>query len=155
MFYASLFSAILFGTNHAMQLTQHTDFGLRLLIVLARKKGDHVSLPQFAADLGLSYNHVTKVAQALAREGYIRTRRGRMGGVELAVEPDQLSVGAVVRSLERNMQLADCPNCPLYGDCSASPLLAEALAAFMAVLDRTTLTMIAKTRGQIENAQLL
>jgi Rrf2 family transcriptional regulator, nitric oxide-sensitive transcriptional repressor len=129
-----------------MQLTQHTDFGLRLLIVLARKKGEHVALPQFAADLGLSYNHVTKVAQALARAGYIRSRRGRAGGVELAVEPDQLTIGAVVRSLERSMQLADCPNCPLFDDCSASPLLAEALEAFLAVLDRTTLAMIAEKR---------
>ena len=32
----------------AMQLTQHTDFGLRLLIVLARKDGP-VSLPAFSA----------------------------------------------------------------------------------------------------------
>ena len=59
-----------------MQLTQHTDFGLRLLIVLARKDGGPVSLPSFAAEQGLSYNHVAKVAQALVRAGFVEGYKG-------------------------------------------------------------------------------
>jgi Rrf2 family nitric oxide-sensitive transcriptional repressor len=78
-----------------MQLTQHTDYGLRLMIVLARR-------------------------------------------------PEEITVGEVVRVLERGLQLADCAGCALRDDCSASPLLAEALAAFLAVLDRSTLAEAAK-----------
>ena len=129
-----------------MQLTQHTDYGLRLLIVLARRGGGPVALPEFAAEQGLSYHHVAKVAQALGREGFVTSRRGRSGGVELARPPEEVSVGAVVRALERGMQLADCGNCALMGDCNTSPLLAEALAAFLAVLDRTTLAEAARRR---------
>ena len=44
------------------------------------------------------------------------------------------------------MQLADCAGCALNGDCNTSPLLAEALAAFLAVLDRTTLAEAALRR---------
>lgn len=130
-----------------MQLTQHTDFGLRLLIVLARKGGGPIALPEFAAEQGLSYNHVAKVAQALAREGFVNSRRGRSGGVELARPAEDITVGQVVRALERGMQLADCAGCALHGDCNTSPLLAEALAAFLAVLDRTTLAEAAKRRS--------
>ncbi len=126
-----------------MQLTQHTDYGLRLLIVLARSGGS-IALPEFAAQQRLSYHHVAKVAQALAREGFIASRRGRSGGVALARSSDDIRVGEVVRVLERGMQLADCAACALRGDCSTSPLLAEALAAFLAVLDRTTLTEAAR-----------
>jgi Rrf2 family nitric oxide-sensitive transcriptional repressor len=122
-----------------MQLTQHTDFGLRLLIVLARSDGRSVSLPEFSGEQKLSYHHVAKVAQALAREGFIHTRRGRSGGVELARPAAEITIGQVVRALERGMQLADCGHCELRHDCATSPLLAEALAAFLAVLDRTTL----------------
>ena len=86
------------------------------------------------------------MAQALAREGFIRSRRGRSGGVELAQAAEDITVGAVVRALERGMQLADCAGCALNGDCNTSPLLAEALAAFLAVLDRTTLAEAAKRR---------
>ena len=125
-----------------MQLTQHTDFGLRLLIVLARK-GRAVSLPDFAAEQKLSYHHVAKVAQALVREGFVTSRRGRSGGVELARAPEEITLGEVVRALDRGLQLADCANCVLRGDCGTSGLLAEALAAFLAVLDRTTLAAAA------------
>lgn len=129
-----------------MQLTQHTDYGLRLLIVLARMGGGPISLPEFAADQKLSYHHVAKVAQALVREGFINSRRGRSGGVELARAPEEIVVGQVVRALERGMQLADCAGCALQGDCNTNPLLADALAAFLAVLDAATLADAAKRR---------
>jgi Rrf2 family nitric oxide-sensitive transcriptional repressor len=83
----------------------------------------------------------------LVREGFINSRRGRSGGVELARAPEDISVGKVVRALERGLQLADCGKCELRGDCNTSPLLAEALAAFLAVLDRTTLAEAAKRQG--------
>jgi Rrf2 family nitric oxide-sensitive transcriptional repressor len=129
-----------------MQLTQHTDYGLRLLIVLARQGGGPISVPDFATEQRLSYHHVAKVAQALVREGFVRSRRGRSGGVELARAPEDIRVGEVVRALERGLQIADCAACALVADCNTSPLLAEALAAFLAVLDRTTLAEAAARR---------
>lgn len=127
-----------------MQLTQHTDFGLRLLIVLARSETGSIALPVFAAEQGLSYNHVAKVAQGLIRGGFITSQRGRNGGVTLARLPAELSVGEVVRALEPGMRLADCGRCALRFDCTTSGVLDEALAAFLAVLDRTTLTQAAR-----------
>jgi Rrf2 family transcriptional regulator, nitric oxide-sensitive transcriptional repressor len=130
-----------------MQLTQHTDYGLRLLVVLARKGEGPVALPEFAAEQKLSYHHVAKVAQALVREGFVNSRRGRSGGVELARAPEDITVGQVVRALEPGLQLVDCGNCRLRDDCSTSSLLAEALGAFLAVLDRTTLAQAAQRGG--------
>ena len=128
-----------------MQLTQHTDFGLRLLIVLTRTGGGPISLPSFAAEQQLSYNHVAKVAQALVRAGFIRSLRGRNGGVELARPPAEMTIGDVVRALEPGMRMADCANCQLRLGCETSSILAEAIAAFMAVLDRTTLALAAQS----------
>ena len=130
-----------------MQLTQHTDYGLRLLIVLARRAEGAISLPDFAAEQRLSYHHVAKVAQALVREGFLLSRRGRSGGVELARPPEDITLGEVVRAMERGMRIADCVNCALRDDCGTSSILAEALAAFLAVLDRTSLADAAR-RGQ-------
>jgi len=122
-----------------MQLTQHTDFGLRLLIVLARRDGGPIALPSFAAEQGLSYNHVAKVAQALGRAGFIMSHRGRSGGVSLARPAADITLGEVVRALEPNLRLAGCASCELRGDCNSSSILADALAAFLAVLDGKTL----------------
>ena len=127
-----------------MQLTQHTDYGLRLLIVLARMGGGPIALPEFASQQGLSYHHVAKVGQALVREGFIVSHRGRSGGVELALPPEDIRIGAVVRALEPGLRLADCASCELRTDCTTSGLLAEALAAFLSVLDKATLVDAAK-----------
>ncbi|MES2989227.1 MAG: Rrf2 family transcriptional regulator, partial [Pseudomonadota bacterium] len=126
-----------------MQLTQHTDFGLRLLIVLARSSAP-VSLPTFSARQGLSYHHVAKVAQALVSEGFARSQRGRTGGIALARPPQEIRVGDIVRALECGMRLADCSRCVLRTNCALSGVLAEALDAFLAVLDRYTLADVAR-----------
>lgn len=130
-----------------MQLTQHTDFGLRLLIVLARMEGGPVALPAFAAKQGLSYNHLAKVAHALGRAGFIASQRGRSGGVALARPADAITLGDVVRAMEPHLRLADCAHCALSGDCFTSSVLAEALSAFLAVLDRTTLAAAAQSHA--------
>lgn len=126
-----------------MQLTQHTDFGLRLLIVLARHSGA-IALPAFSAQQGLSYHHVAKVAQALVHEGFATSQRGRSGGIALARPAAEIGVGEVVRRLERGMRLADCANCALKADCALSSVLAEALEAFLGVLDRYTLADVSR-----------
>lgn len=123
-----------------MQLTQHTDYGLRLLMVLARK-GEAMSLPAFAAEQNLSYHHVAKVAQALVRHGFAVSQRGRNGGIALARAPEEISIGEVVRALEPGMRLADCDSCVLRFDCGTNGYLSEALSAFLAVLDKTTLAV--------------
>lgn len=128
-----------------MQLTQHTDFGLRLLIVLARSPAAVVSLPAFAAEQGLSYNHVAKVGQSLVREGFVTSQRGRRGGIGLARPAAEITVGQIVRALEPGLKLADCATCRIRGGCALSGMLAEALAAFMAVLDRYSLADAART----------
>ena len=126
-----------------MQLTQHTDFGLRLLIALVRAEGA-VSLPAFAAAQRLSYNHVAKVAQALARGGFVVGRRGRGGGVALARPAEEITLGEVVRALEPGMRLVDCARCELRFDCATMGVLDQALNAFLAVLDRTSLAQAAR-----------
>lgn len=126
-----------------MQLTQHTDFGLRLLIVLARK-GTAVSLPAFSSEQGLSYHHVAKVAQGLVQAGFAQSQRGRSGGITLARPAEDITVGEAVRKLEKSMRLADCATCALRSNCALSSVLAEALEAFLAVLDRYTLADVSR-----------
>jgi Rrf2 family nitric oxide-sensitive transcriptional repressor len=120
---------------------------LRLLIVLARNGGGPLALPVFAAEQKLSYNHVAKVAQDLVHAGFIVSQRGRKGGVSLARPPLEIGFGVVVRALEPGLRLADCAGCELRFDCGTSGLLAEALAAFLAVLDRATLADAATPSG--------
>lgn len=126
-----------------MQLTQQTDFALRLLIVLARRADEPLSIAAFAEDQGLSYNHMAKVGQALVRAGYVESVRGRAGGVRLARPAEAIRIGDVVRDLEPRLAAADCAACRLSGNCGLNGLLGEAMGAFLATLDGKTLADMA------------
>lgn len=128
-----------------MQLTLHTDLSLRLLIVLARNDGQPMSLTSFAAEQKVSYNHMTKVAQELVGAGYLESLRGRSGGVKLARSPAEITIGEIVRTMEPNMQMADCTNCAIRNDCGLTGMLGDATQAFMARLDARTLAEAART----------
>ena len=90
-----------------MRLSLQTDYSLRTLMYLATKPGRH-TVADVASFFQISQTHVGKVVHQLARQGYIRSIRGIGGGFELARSPDEISVGAVVQSVEGTMHLLEC-----------------------------------------------
>ena len=124
-----------------MHLKLYTDLGLRVLMVVARlRPEERMTLPELAARLNCSQNHVTKVANYMV----LTTVRGRNGGMQLAMPADQYRIGDVVRTLEGSDPLIDCsdPPCPFCGRCSLSGLLDEAREAFYRTLNQKTLASI-------------
>jgi len=126
-----------------MRLTQRTDYALRVLMHLAVKR-DVVSVGEVATRFGLSQHHVMKVAQELARAGWVEAQRGRGGGLTLAVEPKALRIGDVVRRFEPDFRLVECFD-PAVNDCVITPAcrlrgtLERALTMFLECLDAVTL----------------
>ena len=138
-----------------MQLNQQTDFAFRILIYLAehaatRQAADAPARPKIREIAGfyrVSYNHLMKVANALATHGYVTSRRGKSGGLTLAREPEAISLGAVARDIETHWEVVECfgttTDCPLAHGCRLAPVLREALEGFWATLDRYSLADIA------------
>lgn len=126
-----------------MRLTMFADFGLRVLLVLASRRDTLVTNSEISAAFGISDTHLMKVAQALARTGWVETVRGRSGGLRLAVDPAQLSLRRIVETLESDFALVECfgpdNRCVLTGGCGVERALAEALRKFYEELERHTL----------------
>ena len=127
-----------------MRLTAYTDYALRLLMLLALKRGQPATIKEAAERYGISRNHLMKVAHQLGRAGVIQTTRGRSGGLRLAQDPAEISVGAVVRITEEPFSLVECFDkernaCVITPACRLQKVLGEALDAFLAVLDGYTL----------------
>jgi Rrf2 family transcriptional regulator, nitric oxide-sensitive transcriptional repressor len=137
-----------------MHLTRFSDNALRCLIVLGLEPDRAVPVPEIAARMNMSYEHLVKIVQRLATLGYVETVRGRSGGARLAIEPAALSLGTLVRQTEENLDLVECftsPNspCPIAPACRLSPILDQALAAFFAVLDAKTLEDVLSPRREL------
>lgn len=129
--------------SSVVRLTLHTDYALRVLMYLGLRGEGLASIREIAEAYRISENHLTKVVHGLARAGFVETLRGRGGGLRLALPPERISIGAVVRRTEEDMALvacfADAHACAIAGPCRLQSLLGEALGAFLAVLDRATL----------------
>lgn len=128
-----------------MQLTQFTDYSLRVLIYLARlPEAGQATISEIADYHQISRNHLVKVVNKLATEGFILTIRGKGGGLKLGRPAHTIGVGEVVRITETNMDLVECFNmksnqCCIAQGCALKAHLYEARRAFMMVLDKYTL----------------
>ena len=127
-----------------MQLTTYSDYSLRVLIYLAVHRMKLATIEEIADAYSISRTHLMKVVHQLGLAGYLETVRGRGGGLRLAREPEQISVGDVVRHTEEKMVLVECfdpeeSHCRIEPACGLRMVLREALDSFFQTLDRYTL----------------
>lgn len=143
--------ASLAGYRRSVKLNRSTDMALRV-VMLTGARGGRLTVEELATDLALPRNHVAKVVQRLQRLDVLVTTRGRAGGVELADDALQLTVGHLVRAFEGVDEIVDCdqPPCPLRHACRLRTTLRRAQLAFLAALDEVTLAdLIADPAGPL------
>jgi Rrf2 family nitric oxide-sensitive transcriptional repressor len=137
-----------------MRLTKHTDYALRVLIYIGLQEGEKVRLADIAEAFGISRNHLMKVVHRLGSLGYIRTLRGRNGGLLLARTAESIRVGDVVRDLEDDLRLVECfaasnTACRIEPACALKRSLDDALQAFLDVLDEVSLADLLQSRHRL------
>ena len=72
-----------------MQLTQHTEYALRVLIYLSlQEKERRCNISEIVDSFSLSRNHIVKIVHKLGKEGFIETARGKGGGMWLKDNPE-------------------------------------------------------------------
>ena len=101
-----------------------------------------LSLSEAAGRIGVSGNHLEKIAQDLVRAGVVESVRGRSGGVRRTAGSLDTTVGDVVRSVA-SLTLVECfdptnDTCRLSPPCRLNKVLDAALDAFLATLDEVT-----------------
>jgi len=127
-----------------MQLTLYTDYAFRVLIHLAGKEKNVVTVQQVANALGVSRNHLVKVVHHLGLMGLLRSVRGKGGGIVLARAAEEISMAEVVRLMEKNLDLLECFHnadfeCGASSECNLRAALRLAQAQFFKTLERFTL----------------
>ncbi|WP_018924395.1 RrF2 family transcriptional regulator [Salsuginibacillus kocurii] len=138
-----------------MRLTTYTDYSLRVLIYLTVH--DHKSLAKIqdiADAYQISKNHLMKVVYEMGKRGYLENIRGRNGGLKLAVDPETVNIGTVVREMEEDFHLVECFDCQNNGciitpACRLKGVLKEALDAYLNVLDQYTLSELVTNRNEL------
>jgi len=134
-----------------MQLTYYTDYSLRVLVYLAIRRDRIANISDIAERYHISRNHLVKVVHSLAQGGFIKSFRGKGGGIKLAREPEQINIGDVIRYTEGPFRPTECFNvernrCLIANVCGLANVLEEAGGNFFATLNRYTLADLVKRR---------
>lgn len=138
-----------------MELSQFSDYSLRVLIYTALCE-KRTSVPEIAEAFQVSQHHLVKVVHRLSREGFLKTFRGRGGGIVLAREPETFTVADVLRRTE-NLALVEClppreGSCCLSACCGLKGALLKARQAFLDVLDSYTLADLLSPHHHLRTA---
>ncbi|SEP71553.1 transcriptional regulator, BadM/Rrf2 family [Solimonas aquatica] len=133
-----------------MRLTTHTDYALRLLMLLALEPDRLHTIEEVATRYRVSRNHLMKVVLTLVGAGLVESLRGRGGGLQLAKPAAAISVGEVVRATEDSFALVECferesNTCMVSPCCTLKGALHEAMAAFLRVLDQRSLAQLCES----------
>ena len=131
-----------------MRLTRYTDYAMRVLLYVGAQDDERLSpISEMSRAYGISQNHLMKVVNDLVNAGYLESVRGRFGGIRLARAAAEINVGAVVRHTEEGFDLVECGSCVIAPACGLTSALAEALAAFLEVLDGYSLADLLAKRA--------
>ena len=126
-----------------MRLTKFTDYSVRVLLYAATHTDRLVTIEATADANRISRAHVKKVVLMLIPQGFLRGQRGRSGGFMLAMPPEEINLGELLRHTEPDFRLVEClgpeNGCQLTPYCRLPPLLVTALTAFIKVFDEHTL----------------
>lgn len=112
-----------------MRLSLQTDYSLRSLMFLAMNPGRR-NVDEIAAFFNISEPHVARVVNHLSKLGYIRSKRGVGGGIELGKDPQDITIGEIVAAVEGDVHLLECLGrqnvCLIEQSCKLKGVLATA-----------------------------
>ena len=127
-----------------MKISTKGRYALRLMVDLAMAGGGQpVSLRDVARRQQLSDKYLEQIVTPLSRAGLVRSVRGAGGGYLLTREPEQYTVGDILRPLEGDLAPVECATdegfCERADQCVTLELWQEIHRAVAQVVDGTTL----------------
>ncbi len=123
-----------------MQLTTRSRYGLRMLLDIALH-GDNgpVRIQDIAKRRNISVKYLEQLIRALKKAGFINSKRGPKGGHVLAMAPERIRVGDVVRALENRPELTECVGnpsiCGIANECVTRQIWTQATESIFRELD--------------------
>jgi Rrf2 family protein len=115
-----------------------------MLVDLARNQGQGpVKIREISHRQGISAKYLGQLIRPLKKAQLVISLRGATGGHLLAKSPEEITLGQIVRILERQKDLVECvghpERCPMSDDCQPRLAWMEATRVFYDKLDTITI----------------
>ena len=128
-----------------MMISTKGRYALRIMVDLAQHDGmEPVSVREIAQRQDISGKYMEQIIGVLSRAGLLRSVRGAQGGYHLAMTPDEMTVGMILRATEGDLAPAECvldgaQHCDRRGACPSRTVFAKVYSAINSVIDSVTL----------------
>ncbi|MDJ0808844.1 MAG: Rrf2 family transcriptional regulator [Desulfobacterales bacterium] len=129
-----------------MYLTQRNQYALRAIVELARQVGKGpVKVSEIAKAQAIPLRFLEVILGQLKGSGLVDAKRGYYGGYFLLRQPEDITVGSVVRFLQGEPDLKECQSCisnrqcPFENNCAFASLWSRVNEAVFNIYDETTI----------------
>ena len=145
----------IFPGSGAVHFSTRGEYGVRLMVELARHHGDGpISLAEMAEHESLPRPYLEQLVISLREAGLVTSTRGARGGYSLASPPAEIRMGEVIRALEGPIAPMVCASedpshagiCDRTGFCNVNMLWVKVRDAITDALDSVTLADLAAPR---------
>ena len=99
-------------------LSSRTQYALRALLDLSSHQDEGPVLIQDIADRqNIPLKYLQQILGAMREEGFVKSRKGPGGGYILAVKPEALTLGQVIRKMDGPLAPVSCVSQTQFGEC--------------------------------------
>ncbi len=143
-----------------MKLSTRTRYGVRLMLELARNKGNgQIFLKDIAHEEEISEKYLSLIIIPLKSAGLVNSMRGAHGGYTLARDPSEITLKEIVDVLEGDTCLVDCvknsSTCSRAETCASRDLWSIVSDGISRTLGSVTLADLAKMSREKSEAGLM
>ena len=128
-----------------MNITSKGRYALRVMLDLAQHREEgYISLKTIAERQGYSMKYLEMIVGSLKRAGLVASTRGKEGGYQLIRDPEDYTIGEILRCIEDNLAPVACIKagdicCEHAGECMTVPMWKELDDITNAYLDGVSL----------------
>jgi Rrf2 family iron-sulfur cluster assembly transcriptional regulator len=134
-----------------MRLSTRSRYGTRMMVDLAQRYDDGpVQIREIAKRQDISAKYLEQLIIPLKKANYVKSVRGPKGGHLLAMAPEEITVGEIVRTLENEISLVSCIDnpkiCSKTDTCPTRDVWKTATNAIYNELNTVTLSELIKRK---------
>lgn len=137
-----------------MKISTKGRYAVRLMLDLAlNNTGQCVKVKEIAARQEISEKYLEQIIAVLNKAGYVRSIRGAQGGYLLAKQPEEYTIGMILRLTEGSLAPVSCLDdencdCQRIDTCETLSVWRDIYEAVNQVVDNITIADLVKQREE-------
>ena len=137
-----------------MKISKKTDYALRALFYLVEHREDGpIPIGELARQNAVPKKFLEHIMLDLKSQGWVRSISGKKGGYRLAKNPENISMGEVVRYFDGLLAPINCVSVNQFEACSQEKRC-RFRSVFLQIRDNTARTMEAASLASVVSASL-